>query len=198
MRGKKNMHREIQIKQFPIVTTHWWPKTQNERFVWENEQYLYRFLPLVHNHVQVKWVRTHIRCVTCVCARSGSRLTEGVSEAWCWGNCHHSCRFWTVYSRIMMTYFKQTRLLSSLYLYTSAPCIHFIHLEPGTVYWDMTPPRKKKESYYDEAFHSFVSRRQRLTEGVSEAWCFKKIFELFDSIIIYGYVYSFWYKMMAL
>ncbi len=95
MRGKKNMHREIQIKQFPIVTTHWWPKTQNERFVWENEQYLYRFLPLVHNHVQVKWVRTHIRCVTCVCARSGSCLMEGVSEAWCWGNCHGSCRFWT-------------------------------------------------------------------------------------------------------
>ncbi len=145
MRGKKNMHREIQIKQFPIVTTHWWPKTQNERFVWENEQYLYRFLPLVHNHVQVKWVRTHIRCVTCVCARFGSRLTEGVSEAWCWGNCHRSCRFWTVYSRIMMTYFKQTRLLSSLYLYTSAPCIRFIHLEPGTVYWDMTPTRKKKK-----------------------------------------------------
>ncbi len=90
------MHREIQIKQFPIVTTHWWPKTRNERFVWENEQYLYRFLPLVHNHVQVIWVRTHIRCVTCVRARSGSRcihtgrrhqrLTEGVSEAWCWRN----------------------------------------------------------------------------------------------------------------
>ncbi len=88
------MHREIQMKQFPIVTTHWWPKTRNERFVWENEQYLYRFLPLVHNRVQVIWVRTHIRCVTCVCARSGSRcihtgrrrqrLTEGVSEAWCW------------------------------------------------------------------------------------------------------------------
>ncbi len=144
MRGKKNMHREIQIKQFPIVTTHWWPKTQNERFVWENEQYLYRFLPLVHNHVQVIWVHTHPVCDVCVCARSGSRLTEGVSEAWCWGNCHRSCRFWTVYSRIMMTYFKQTRLLSSLYLYTSAPCIRFIHLEPGTVYWDMTPPRKKK------------------------------------------------------
>ncbi len=60
------MHREIQIKQFPIVTTHWWPKTRNERFVWENEQYLYSFLPLVHNHVQVIWVRTRIRCVTCV------------------------------------------------------------------------------------------------------------------------------------
>ncbi len=57
------MHSEIQNKQFPIVTTHSWPKTRNERFVWENEQYLYRFLPLVHNHVQVIWVRTHIRCV---------------------------------------------------------------------------------------------------------------------------------------
>ncbi len=44
-----------------------------------------------------KWSEcTHIRCVTCVCARSGSRcihtgrrrqrLTEGVSEAWCWRN----------------------------------------------------------------------------------------------------------------
>ncbi len=107
------MHREIQIKQFPIVTTHWWPKTRNERFVWENQQYLYRFLPLVHNHVQVIWVHTHPVCDVCVCvcvwrvcvwrvcvwrvcARSGSRcihtgrrrqrLTEGVSEAWCWRN----------------------------------------------------------------------------------------------------------------
>ncbi len=67
------MHREIQIKQFPIVTTHWWPKTWNERFVWENEQYLYSFLPLVHNHVQVIWVRTHIRCVTCVCVNAWQR-----------------------------------------------------------------------------------------------------------------------------
>ncbi len=66
------MHREIQIKQFPIVTTHWWPKTRNERFVWVNEQYLYRFLPLVHNHVQVIWVHTHPVCDVCVCARSGS------------------------------------------------------------------------------------------------------------------------------
>ncbi len=77
------MHREIQIKQFPIVTTHWWPKTRNERFVWENEQYLYRFLPLVHNHVQVISVRTHIRCVTCVCARSHAAFTRGVGvNAW--------------------------------------------------------------------------------------------------------------------
>ncbi len=58
------MHREIQIKQFPIVTTHWWPKTRNERFVWENEQYLYIFLPLVHNHVQVIWVRVRALWLT--------------------------------------------------------------------------------------------------------------------------------------
>ncbi len=76
------MHREIQIKQFPIVTTHWWPKTRNERFVWENEQYLYHFLPLVHNHVQVIWVRTRIRCVTCVCARAlaHAAFTHATSE----------------------------------------------------------------------------------------------------------------------
>ncbi len=87
------MHREIQIKQFPIVATHWW---RHETSGLCEKTYLYRFLPLVHNHVQVIWVRTRIRCVTCVCARSGSccihtgrrrqRLMEGVSEAWCWRN----------------------------------------------------------------------------------------------------------------
>ncbi len=66
------MHREIKIKQFPIVITHWWPKTRNERFVWENEQYLYSFLPLVHNHVQVIWVPHTSSVWQCVCARSGS------------------------------------------------------------------------------------------------------------------------------
>ncbi len=65
------MHREIQIKQFPIVTTHWLPKTRNERFVWENEQYLYCFYLLYTT--MSKWSEcTHIRCVTCVCTRSGS------------------------------------------------------------------------------------------------------------------------------
>ncbi len=83
-----------------------------------------------------KWSEcAHTSGVWRVCARSGSRcihtgrrhqrLTEGVSEAWCWRNfvvfscwktvhCHRSCRFWTVYSRIMMTSFKQTRLLSCI------------------------------------------------------------------------------------
>ncbi len=75
------MHGEIQIKQFPIVTTHWWPKTRNEQFVWENEQYLYRFLPLVHNHVQVIWVRTHIRCVTCVRALWLTLHSHGASAS---------------------------------------------------------------------------------------------------------------------
>ncbi len=37
-----------------------------------------------------------------------------------------------------------------------------------------------KRSMYP--FHSSVSRRQRLTEGVSEAWCFKKYLNV-DSII---------------
>ncbi len=79
------MHREIQIKQFPIVTTHWWPKTRNERFVWENEQYLYSFYLLYTT--MSKWSEcAHTSGVWRVCARSGSRLTEGVSEAWCWRN----------------------------------------------------------------------------------------------------------------
>ncbi len=184
------MHREIQIKQFPIVTTHWWPKTRNERFVWENEQYLYRFLPLVHNHVQVIWVRTHIRCVTCVCALWLTPHSHGASASTLDGgrfwsvvlmqlrgiflledaHCHRSCRFWTVYSRIMMTSFKQIRLLS---------WIVFLY----------------ERSMYP--FHSSVTRRQRLTEGVSEAWCFKKIIWIVWQYY-YGYVCSFWYKMMAL
>ncbi len=75
------MHREIQIKQFPIVTIHWWPKTRNERFMWENEQYLYSFLPLVHNHVQVIWVRTRIRCVTCARALWLTLHSHGVSAS---------------------------------------------------------------------------------------------------------------------
>ncbi len=75
------MHREIQIKHFPIVTTHWWPKTRNERFVWENEQYLYRFLPLVHNHVQVIWVRTHPVCDVCVCALWLTLHSHGASAS---------------------------------------------------------------------------------------------------------------------
>ncbi len=128
------MHREIQIKQFPIVTAHWWPKTRNERFVWENEQYLYCFLPLVHNHVQVIWVHTRIRCVTCVRALWLTLHSHGASASTLDGgrvwsvvltqihgiflledaHCHRSCRFWTVYSRIMMTSFKQTRLLSCI------------------------------------------------------------------------------------
>ncbi len=53
-----------------------------------------------------------------------------------------------------MTSFKQTCLLS---------CIVFLY----------------ERSMYP--FHSSVTRRQRLTEGVSEAWCLKKLFELFDS-----------------
>ncbi len=87
------MHREIQIKQFPIVTTHWWPKTRTSGLC-EKTNSIYIVFYLLYTTMS-KWSEcTHIRCVTCVCARSGSRcihtgrrrqrLTEGVSEAWCW------------------------------------------------------------------------------------------------------------------
>ncbi len=89
------MHREIQIKQFPIVTTHWWPKTRNERFVWETNS-IYIVFYLLYTTMS-KWSEcAHASGVWRVCARSGSRcihtgrrrqrLTEGVSEAWCWHN----------------------------------------------------------------------------------------------------------------
>ncbi len=88
------MHREIQIKQFPIVTTHWWPKTRNERFVWENEQYLYRFFTSCTqpcpSDLSANTSGVWRVCVWRVCARAlarrRQRLTEGVSEAWCWRN----------------------------------------------------------------------------------------------------------------
>ncbi len=95
------MHREIQIKQFPIITTHWWPKTRNERFVWENEQYLYCFLPLVHNHVQVIWVRTRIRCVTCVRALWLTLHSHGASASTLDGG-----RVWSV---VLTQLFKRQR-----------------------------------------------------------------------------------------
>ncbi len=104
------MHREIQIKQFRIVTTHWWPKTRNERFCVRKRTVFISFFTSVHNHVQVIWVRTHIRCVTCVCARSGSRcihtgrrrqrLTEGVvwsvvlTRRHSYNNQSHTSRDW--------------------------------------------------------------------------------------------------------
>ncbi len=83
------MHREIKIKHFPIVTTHWWPKTRNERFVWENEQYLYRFFTSCTQPCPSD-LSAHTSGVWHVCARAlahrRQRLTEGVSEAWCWRN----------------------------------------------------------------------------------------------------------------
>ncbi len=93
------MHREIQIKQFPIVTTHWWPKTRNERFVWENEQYLYRFYLLyttmskwsecAHaSSVWRVWVRSGL-----VCASAGSHArVQRRKEASISAGCVHALR----------------------------------------------------------------------------------------------------------
>ncbi len=99
-------------------------------------------------------------------------------------HCHRSCRFWTVYSRIMMTSLKQTRLLSCIvFLYersmypfhssvtsqTHMPQLHPPHpasLPPNHVKNNRsrnsllrhdTGEGKKKESYYDEALHVSVS-----------------------------------------
>ncbi len=84
------MHREIQIKQFPIVTTHWWPKTRNKRFVWENEVII-SFFYLLYTTMS-KWSEcAHASGVWRVCARSGSccihtgrRRQRRHSETWCW------------------------------------------------------------------------------------------------------------------
>ncbi len=80
------MHREIQIKQFPIVTTHWWPKTRNERFVWENEQYLYRFFTSCTQPCPSDLsAHTHPVCDVCVCAHAlaHAAFTRGVGvNAW--------------------------------------------------------------------------------------------------------------------
>ncbi len=129
------MHREIQIKQFPIVTTHWWPKTRNERFVWENEQYLYCFYTSCTQPCPSDLsAHTHPVCDVCVRALWLTLHSHGASASTLDGgrvlsvvltqlrgiflledaHCHRSCRFWTVYSRIMMTSFKKTRLLSCI------------------------------------------------------------------------------------
>ncbi len=80
------MHREIQIKQFPIVTTHWWPKTRNERFVWETNSIYIVFTSCTQPCPSD--LSAHTSGVWRVCARAlarrRQRLTEGVSEAWCW------------------------------------------------------------------------------------------------------------------
>ncbi len=87
------MHREIQIKQFPIVTTHWWPKTRNERLCVRKRTVFISFFTSCTQPCPSD-LSAHTHPVCDVCVRSGSRcihtgrrhqsLTEGVSEAWCW------------------------------------------------------------------------------------------------------------------
>ncbi len=60
------MHREIQIKQFPIVTTHWWPKTRNERFVWENTVFISFFTSCTQPCPSDLSAHTHPVCDVCV------------------------------------------------------------------------------------------------------------------------------------
>ncbi len=168
------MHREIQIKQFPIVTTHWWPKTRNERFVWENEQYLYRFLPLVHNHVQVIWVRTRIRCVTCVRARSGSRcihtgrrrqrLSGGVSEAWCWRNFSSANQ---IASCIYPIPFMQHQRTMWLVVVTMTARQHHASDTPSVKRWRRRPVWMQREP---ERTLTHVTHRMRVRTQITWTW----------------------------
>ncbi len=173
------MHREIQIKQFPIVTTHWWSKTRNERFVWENKQYLYHFLPLVQNHVQVIWVRTHIRCVTCVCSRSGSRcihtgrrrqrLTEGVSEAWCWHNFSSANGGISQSDRLMQIPipFMQHQRSMWLVVVTMTARQHHASDTPSVKRWRRRPVWMQREP---ERAHTHVTHRMPVRTQITWTW----------------------------
>ncbi len=59
------MHREIQIKQFPIVTTHWWPKTRNERLC-EKTNSIYIVFYLLYTTMS-KWSECAHASAVCVC-----------------------------------------------------------------------------------------------------------------------------------
>ncbi len=68
------MHREIQIKQFPIVTTHWLRHETNGLCEKTNSIYIVFYLLYT---TMSKWSEcAHTSGVWRVCARSGSRLTE--------------------------------------------------------------------------------------------------------------------------
>ncbi len=172
------MHREIQIKQFPIVTTHWWPKTRNERFVWENEQYLYCFLPLVHNHVQVIWVRTHIRCVRCVralwqwvtytrerslpaLAQTNAPFTRGVgvnATRWLWMEWPQALPNWIVgpslHWRCLRQKLKTFQLFKRVFFHTShTGCVR------TQITWTWLCTRGKKQYKYCSFSHTNRSFR---------------------------------------
>ncbi len=68
------MHREIQIKQLNIIDG----LRHETSGLCEKTNSIY----IVFYHVQVIWVHTHIRCVTCVCARSGSHCIHTGHAVW--------------------------------------------------------------------------------------------------------------------
>ncbi len=105
-------------------------------------------------------------------------------------HCHRSCRFWTVYSRIMMTSFKQTRLLScNLFLYersmypfhssvtsqTHMPQLHPPHpasLPPNHA--SDTPSVKRWRRATDE-WNGYMERSYRNTMHDSKRVCLKEV-----------------------
>ncbi len=78
------MHRETQIKQFPIVTTHWWPKTRTSGLC-EKTNSIYIVFYLLYTTMS-KWSEcAHASGVWRVCARAlaHAAFTRGVGvNAW--------------------------------------------------------------------------------------------------------------------
>ncbi len=154
---------ENPIKQFPIVTTHWWPKTRNERFVWENEQYLYRFLPLVHNHVQVIWVRTHIRCVCArwrrACLKRGADATfQAPKEAS--ANQIASCKYPIL--------FMQHQISMWLVVVTMTARQHHAPDTPSVKRWRRRPVWMQHEP--GARAHTHVTHRMRVRTQITWTW----------------------------
>ncbi len=147
------MHREIQIKQFPIVTTHWWPKTRNERFVWENEQYLYRFYLLYTT--MAKWSE----CAhTSGCLKRGADATfQASTEAS--ANQIASCKY--------PIPFMQHQISMWLVVVTMTARQHHASDTPSVKHWCRRPVWMQREP---ERTHTHVTHRMRVCTQITWTW----------------------------
>ncbi len=87
------MHREIQIKQFPIVTTHWWPKTRNERLCEKtNSIYIVFYLLYTSTTLQTRPPSSVDADAPCECsvsqsAREHTHVTHRITWTWLCTRC---------------------------------------------------------------------------------------------------------------
>ncbi len=81
------MHREIQIKQFPIVTTHWWPKTRTSGLCEKTNSIYIVFTSCTQPCPSDLSAHTHPVCDVCARALAHAAFTRGVGvNAW-WRAC---------------------------------------------------------------------------------------------------------------